>query len=648
MTSLPPASHLSVPSALGGKRFHRHKRSAAMSGDFDVASLGILSPPPPLSQGYRHTSTSSNPHFPTEVSPLHQRLYLSLFAVNSSHSRIGSLDDQMLDKHFQFSNKEDFTNKPESEEFHFPSIPGTPKEVSAPTTPKLMPLSPRCFNNSPSNLNSPIRLRNKKSGSMTSANTPRMFLTEETVLDSHNIPNAVIDLDEILYAEDRVDREIRGLDLHVKDYSELTSPPRITKQGSLSTSPFCGPTYPKQPLRELVADAIKEEDDFEDSRQPEDETLTEAPEVAHRHSTPHLVEHDVFINPQETFQGVYQTQSANSSNSSLPSGTFITQRTFSSSLIEKTPSNSSKDSNTSFIFTNAGTPTSKRSSAKATRYQSFYDQSYKISSALKNSSTESVHVLPTYVDGNYSKDDSKSLGHSSSFPSLRSNAKRSVPLRFIDARGKRDMKQSSSPIHSSNKVLPLQENGRALVTVEHAVNISAKVATKTVEQPTAVKPKLLTDVHVPKLDLHSPSSMVSDFSSTVDPTGDGLTDHSSVISNVELSLTSKGSGENLRAPIAIHVEKSMDATLPLSNTSLESGDFGLKSLGSGKLSTLPSTRNHPISPPESHNLSIRSPQKSLTLRKDAKHDGKMDVDKEKKHVRRKSEIFSSWFRRNKP
>ena len=121
-----------------------------------------------------------------------------------------------------------------------------------------------------------------------------------------------------------------------------------------------------------------------------------------------------------------------------------------------------------------------------------------------------------------------------------------------------------------------------------------------------------------------------------------------MISNVELSLTSKGSGENLRAPIAIHVEKSMDATLPLSNTSLVSGDFGLKSLGSGKLSTLPSTRNHPISPPESHNLSIRSPQKSLTLRKDAKHDGKMDVDKEKKHVRRKSEIFSNWFRRNKP
>lgn len=656
MTSQPSVSQLTVPPLLSGKRVHRHRRSAAISGDFDISDFGILSPPPPLSRGYRHSSTSSNPQVSLSPSSLHQRLYLSLFAVLSSHARISSLDDSMLDRHFQFSNKEDFTNKPESEEFHFPSVPGTPDDP--PSTPKLNPASPRGLPGSISNLNSPIRLRNKKSGSMSAANTPRMFLTEKTVLDSQNVPNAVIDLDEILYAGHKSDNDEKYLDSRSKDFVEFPSSPRLAKVDcSLPSSPYSVPVYPKQPLREFVSDPIEEEEYFEDAKLPEDITLTENQDTPlSRSGTPNLLDLEVFMNPQETFHGVYQLQSASSSTSSIPSNSYVQQRNVSAALIEKTLSNSSKDSGTSFIFTNTGTPTSKRSSAKATRYQSFYDQSFKISSALKNSSTDSVHLVSALNELGLFKDDAKSLGHSSSFPSLRSNVKRPVPLRFNEVRRKREGGHSSPPFLTANKIAPpIEVPFRTSSNAEVSVFLSP-ARLPPIQGSSQLNRKDSTDSPVTKITLHSPSSLVSGFSSTVDTIGDALTDHSSVISNAENPIIDNehSSLKTSHAALPIYEKRYSNSTvlLPLilpvkvnEATQVKSPD---ELTTEGNISSLTQQKPNTLG---SFQQLTRSPRKSISSHLTAVKKGSKPAEpsdqNEKRHSRRKSEIFSNWFRRSK-
>lgn len=652
MTSHPTISQLAVPPSLAGKRVHRHRRSAAISGDFDVSDLGILSPP-----RYRHSSTSSNPQISLSPSSLHQRLYLSLFAVRSSHSRIGSLDDSVLDKHFQFSNKDDFTNKPESEKFHFPSGPATPNDP--PSTPKLNPASPRGFPSNFSNLNSPIHLRNKKSGSMSAANTPRMFLTEETVFDSHNIPNAVIDLDEILIASNKPENDEKYTDCRSKDFVEFPSSPRIIKADcALPSSPYSVLAFLKQPLREFVSDPIEEEEDFEDAKLPEDITLTETQEASlSRGGTPNLSELEVFLNPQETFHGVYQLQSASSSTSSIPSSSFIAQRNFSATLIEKTPSNSSKDSGTSFIFTNTGTPTSKRSSAKAARYQSFYDQSFRISSALKNSSNDSIHLISTLNEPSLIKDDARSLGHSSSFPSLKNNLKRPVPLRLNEVRGKRDAGHNSPPFPPTHRVAPPPEVPFKSMPNEPSVFLSpAKLSVS--EGSSQMKAKNATGSPITKVTLHSPSSLVSGFSSTGDTIDDALTDHSSVLSNVENTLLENELSIHKRSMVAspIYEKRYSNSTvlLPLglippvkvsetiSVKTVVDANKGQKVITPSRRESVPSPFQH----------AARSPRKSLSSYRTAtpKKGNNLEVSSdqhEKKNSRRKSEIFSNWFRRSR-
>lgn len=564
---------------------------------------------------------------------------------------MSSLDDSMLDRHFQFSNKEDFTNKPESEEFHFPSGPGTP--VDPPTTPKLNPASPRAFSGNLTNLNSPIRLRNKKSGSMTAANTPRMFLTEKTVLDSENVPNAVIDLDEILNAGHKLDNDVD----RSRDFVEFPSSPRVS-DCPLPSSPYSVPGYPKQPIRELVSDPIEEEEDYEDAKLPEDITLTENQDIGlSRSGTPNLIEPEVFMNPQETFHGVYQLQSASSSTSSIPSSSYVQQRNFSATLIEKTPSNSSKDSGTSFILSGGGTPTSKRSSAKAARYQSFYDQSYKISSALKNSSTDSVHLITALNEPGSLKDDGKSLGHSSSFPSLRSNVKRPVPLRFNEVRGKREGGPGSPPFLPTNRIAPHTE-----VPVRNSSNAEVSVFLSParlppLQGPPHMKAKDVAGSPTAKIVLHSPSSMVSGFSSTVDTVGDALTDHSSVLSNADNHIIDNelAAPKISSAAPPIYEKKNSNSTTLLSQDLIlpvkESETLNMKSLGRSIAKQEPSvlSRQESISFPEDFQHMTRSPRKSISSRSIASKKGSKteEDDNEKRHSRRKSEIFSNWFRRSR-
>lgn len=493
MSSLPTPSHLSTTPIQRNR--HRHRRSAAISGDFDVMGLGLFLPQPP-----------------------------------GRPSPAPGTSDQDFDSHFRFNNEEDFRNKPKDDGFAFPDRPPDSKsdlltfplrtpELTFTKTPDLLNAqqvgaTPPRFLVSPSrktpsyNLNSPIRLNAFKSTPKT-----RFFLTEETNLNNENVPDAVIDLDDILNANLHIgDANYSASPFHKRTElmpaenfdDEFLASPFLKLGVHLSSphqvfgaSPMAAQTLFQQPIQEQTGDAIEEDDD-------EDKNLDLLPSDSE----------EMFINPQQTLGGIYSNSSANSSSSSLRSGANIgTSRVPSSHLIEKTFSNSSKDSagSSNAAFTQnmpSSTPTSKRSGAKATRYQSFYDQSFKISNALKVSSTDSVDIVKSNNGA-----PTKILGHSSSLPSLKSNVKRagvSHP-RFTEVRFK----------------------------TPEIRKISPPPIGKPAEQPSSSDLQQVTNSQLVKNVTNSPVSVTSEVSSAVLSTSETIhsTDHSSFISHSDTPKT---------------------------------------------------------------------------------------------------------------
>lgn len=389
-------------------------------------------------------------------------------------------------KDFQFSTGEDFFNEPRLDSFQFPSKSPENCLRSLPSTPKYLVSPIRKFGGALNNLNSPTRFKNEKSMSiLTCPSTPKLFMTEATTLNDENIPDAVIDLDEILHAN-----------MHIEDHSDGDHDSMKRPQDDFLASPFArsapnnqissahASLYSKQPIRELAADAIEEEDDLDEYKLiVEDASVENLSELVGNPTSE--ADSDIFTNPPDAFSGVYLTLSANSSNSSLPSANGTQRLPFLS--IEKTSSNSSKDSGASTFFASNGSSASKRSSAKATRYQSFYDQSFKISSALKHSSTESI---PLQSSENYSnssialsKDEialvTKALGHSSSLPSLKSQVKRPVPMRYAELRAQRDSNAShcnasSHPFISSIGLVESKQTGTSSPSKSHGNTVDVQ------------------------------------------------------------------------------------------------------------------------------------------------------------------------------
>lgn len=472
MSQVPNSSPLLLATPIpgpAGRRGHGHRRSAAISGDFDAMGLGLFSPP--------GTAAGSG----------------------NTPSKKPSLPDFDIDKHFNFNNDEDFTEGNKNMDFSFPNASTTPRtstsanflhsaSVPSPrnsagfTSPPKRLLHHHSFNS----LNSPIRL-GRKAQSFHMPPKTRFFLTEETQLNNENgVPDPVIDLDEVLSAN-----------LHIGDQggsnnssnTYLPQPQPVTshthgrsqsyghtssKDNSFASpmvvAPFemypdendctllsspCFKLYPSpfisSPLstsnNPLFQQPIQEMDQFTDELEEvmEIELPKEEEGEACRLPTSASVsdlEQDTFPNPQSALVGLYSNDSANSSCSSLRSSN--TTRNVSNPLIEKTFSN---DSTNNYSNLNINTPPSshsnhhgKRSGAKATRYQSFYDQSYKISNALKISSTESVNIVRTTSNdsggsGIFPKE-IKILGHSSSLPSLKTvlNKRSNQKLRFNEVR----------------------------------------------------------------------------------------------------------------------------------------------------------------------------------------------------------------------
>ena len=86
MSSLPNPSNL----ALTPGRRHRHRRSAAISGDFDLVGLGLFSP---IANTYTHTLNTPN-------------------NTTSSEKDDYGKGGEDLDRHFNFNNEDDFCKKP--------------------------------------------------------------------------------------------------------------------------------------------------------------------------------------------------------------------------------------------------------------------------------------------------------------------------------------------------------------------------------------------------------------------------------------------------------------------------------------------------------------------------------------------------------
>jgi hypothetical protein len=444
MSSVPDfgANLLATP----GTRGHRHRRSQAISGDFDIVGLGLFSP---------------SSHKPIVASQQQQE------------QQQQQSNDIEIDKQFTFDNEADFVNKQPNVSFSFPNIktPDLSKYNGSPrhnTT-----FSPRCSScfhpSSASTLNSPIKFAppncHRHSKSSSSYPKTRFFATEDTHMFSENVPDAMIDLDEILNVNLQINDSINNTPKDPGSQQQISTTDIFPTDDDFLASPFLKQSNPfvsssyynnvnSTPIfenpREERNDSILEEDD--DRILNVDEPLGNVD-----HETGVFGSDEFFLHAPPTSSIIYAINSGNSSTTSIrarPSG----------NLIEKTLSNSSKDSSCSINIIAQGSITpplisKKRSGAKANRYQIFYDQSNRISNALKNSSSDSIHLLKSDSNGGLNSKESHVLGHSCSLPSLktlkRANSYHYPLPRFVELRSHR---VGSPPIPSSMSKSLLRES----------------------------------------------------------------------------------------------------------------------------------------------------------------------------------------------
>lgn len=586
MSSLPTSSPLLLATPIPGsaaRRGHGHRRSAAISGDFDAMGLGLFSPP--------GTGAGNTP------------------------SKKPSLSDFDIDKHFQLNNDEDFVNPDKNMDFSFPNVSTSPNtnahanylhsaSVPSPrnsaifTSPPKRLLNHHSFNS----LNSPIRL-GRKSQHFHMPPKTRFFLTEETQLNSESgVPDAVIDLDEVLSANLHIGDQSGG-NSNNSSSTHLPQPQLITSHthgrshsftpssskdmnGINSASPMVAPfeMYPDEndctllssscfklypspfissPLstnnNPLFQQPIQEMDHYTDDLQEvvEIEIPKEADGESEVGRLPNSasasdIEQEIFPNPQTALVGLYSNDSANSSCSSLRSSN--TARNVSNPLIEKTFSN---DSTNNYSNPNFNTPPSsysnpnqhgKRSGAKATRYQSFYDQSFKISNALKISSTESVNIVRTTSNdsgGSFFPKEVKILGHSSSLPSLKTvlNKRSNQKLRFNEVRiSSAGMPSSVGPAAAGRKLSPpVQVNAKETI---HGVQ--SGVVPKTLASSSSIAAVVPPINSGSKNISNSPISINSEISSTIISSNATIqsTEHSSLHEQQTNSFASKDSEQH--------------------------------------------------------------------------------------------------------
>lgn len=154
--------------------WHRHRRSAAISGSFDATSF-VSSPP------FIEVANLGNL---TEIRSL------QLHTSSKVEAKLELNDDLNLSEQ-DLVQAEDFCNCPSKERYSFPSKLQIQNERSTPVAPDS-PLP----KNAPLKTDASLKLRRNHVHENTSY-TPRFFLTEETTLGEGNVPDAIIDLDSV-------------------------------------------------------------------------------------------------------------------------------------------------------------------------------------------------------------------------------------------------------------------------------------------------------------------------------------------------------------------------------------------------------------------------------------------------------------------
>lgn len=365
-------------SATPGKR-HRHRRSGAISGDYEVLGLGVLSPENPRSDDVSKTSLTGAGTGKE-------------YSKTPPSDKAGDIPDY-LDKHFQFNNDSDFSNKPLSSEFTFPSNSTTlsnkfPREqIDEGSNMKQNGYTS-------SGLSSPLYISHKKSASTSTGPRTKFFLTEDTCFNEDDVPNAVIDLDEV--SNSNTPKEENRPNFHKR--TKLSPLDYLNNDAFMllfkDNSPFLVNTKPllQQPIQEHSGDVFDESDE---------ETVQNDKKKVDNENC------ESYSSPQLILDNLYTDSAINSSSSSLHSN----------KLVDRVSINLSNNTSTKVT-------TTRKPISKANRYQSIYDQSYRISSALKNSSTESLalKVPNNRIQSPCPKDIGKGLGHSSSLPILKSSS----------------------------------------------------------------------------------------------------------------------------------------------------------------------------------------------------------------------------------
>ncbi|KAK6456342.1 uncharacterized protein RJT20DRAFT_135098 [Scheffersomyces xylosifermentans] len=576
MTSLPIPSSNYLASTPSGKRAHRHRRSAAISGDFSTMELGLFSPPHP-------SSTRS---------------------LSSQHSPRPSLeadDNFELDKHFHFNNEEDFIagSNTNSDGFSFPTkSPEVPERANV-FTRHMNSMSPvkrgnfHASNSMSLSLNSPIRLgsnSHRRTASSSNANLSKGRCSLNT--ESQNIPEAVIDLDEILHANLHIGGSEFGYSSPNNSNSNLNHkrtesvPANYTYDDDFLASPFIKQSASSfhsplnsynsssmlnsgnfttsiplfnQPIQESTADSIIEEDndefEFEEIKNgPTSEFMGSDTESGN----------DIFANPPPAMSNVFSNMSANSSTSSLRSGG-------KSHLIEKTYSNSSKESANSLPGISLGTigtiMATKNSGAKANRYQSFYDQSNRISNAMKETSSDSINIVRSNSSGNCltlntppppSKE--LRLGHSSSLPILKSSVKRATSQ--IDNHSRLIEKRMFSPEYKRAVSPPIRTHEKFQSASSPSLSISKN------EAPSALRSCISSNVLDSKEDtvLSTSSKTASNLddikNSSTSPISMKSLVSSTVISSSGTLQSTDDSSMLSQNNVPISDDKSRTATVP--------------------------------------------------------------------------------------
>ncbi|KAI5950662.1 hypothetical protein KGF57_004268 [Candida theae] len=445
-------------------RTHRHKRSQAISGDFDGLGLFNIPPPPPvtspggssagggstvIAQSIPNTNTPRTSSSAASASASHYGHRSALSSVNvfgspgcSSNSiyinknnnsnnnnnksaagnasgvrtisssapkervvgfadtpTIKSDEEYELDRHFRFNNKDDFAN-PIEHAFSFPKSEYESQHdkldydddhnhdhgnlnhnySTSPTFQGGVTYT-TSFRKS---LSSPIQLSNKLSHSSLrhQQSTPRLpqsprqlTYQPQSQLQESDVPDPVIDLDYILTANLHIGSQLH--DDTVFNTDDFLGSPAIAEEedtiedrtmlASTKTDPLSeivttthasatAPPPPAPPPATKLHDEIEEQD-------LQELQLDEVEETGEQEKT--------LPQPAHNFYSSTNSSSSSFNSVPIPPATATTASSYPAQPQPPTPS--------------FQTPTRQRSGAKAHRYQIFYDQSNRISNAMRGS-----------------------------------------------------------------------------------------------------------------------------------------------------------------------------------------------------------------------------------------------------------------------